>query len=570
MPPARHSAATLLQKAPRATRRSSRSRSGGARGCPVMDLVRTGRRPSTRRSSCASRSRWSRRSGRRAGARRPSARRRATGPDPSVRRIARVVQTGADGEPLFVEDAPAASRNWVDGAAVPCDARCRARALPVGKADRRALCRAAARSRSSSRQGAERAPGSGRDRSRRTAACALRANLEARDASRAKVVVAGAGAGAVPPCDVVVLDPPEDGSERRRRPPLRDCQRPKPGQAVYVACDPVTLGRDGASARAERAMWFAAIETVELFPQTGHVGDDRRLSIDVRRERTAANSVRNTASTEALLVQAQRFRLPSSGLRRLRAHFRGLCCNGLDCSFGFPNASHVRDSVLRSSRRTIVFCKAFELVLRCLEGSHAASPPPSARQIAPSVEGLALAARRPRPASACSGRAPTRCALLHALAIVGREATRRFRCSWPTASTTAARADARDRAQPHRSSVAATLSGSFYPVGRHRRAGREPPGAGSRRSPRPAPRSRGDHRRCVGRSRPATPPMIGPGRWSCVSSADGPRACSAGSPGRCRRAQGLLVRPLIRRVEPMCSSTSSGIDVAFATDPSER
>ena len=97
------------------------------------------------------------------------------------------------------------------------------------------------------------------------AASALRANLEARGL-HAKVVVADADAYAVGTCDVVVLDPPRMGAKGAATAIAR--QRPK--RVVYVACDPVTLARDGA-VLAEAGYVVRALETVELFPQTSHV-----------------------------------------------------------------------------------------------------------------------------------------------------------------------------------------------------------------------------------------------------------------------------------------------------------
>ena len=171
----------------------------------------------------------------------------------------RIVQTGADGEPVFI-GAGGFAQTSERGAAVLAT-RVAELALPVGKRIVELFLGSGTLSILLAK-GAETFVGVEIDRE---AAVCTRANLDARGL-RAKIVVADADAYAIPPCDVVVLDPPRTGAKRA----TAALATARPKRIVYVACDPVTLGRDVA-VLARAGYRIASIDTVELFPQTSHV-----------------------------------------------------------------------------------------------------------------------------------------------------------------------------------------------------------------------------------------------------------------------------------------------------------
>jgi 23S rRNA (uracil1939-C5)-methyltransferase len=100
----------------------------------------------------------------------------------------------------------------------------------------------------------------------RDACDAARKNLAARGLT-AKVTEADASSFAIPSgTRLVVLDPPRAGARDVAR---ALAEKPVPA-ALYVSCDPATLGRDLATL-APAGYEAAAVETFEMFPQTSHV-----------------------------------------------------------------------------------------------------------------------------------------------------------------------------------------------------------------------------------------------------------------------------------------------------------
>lgn len=73
--------------------------------------------------------------------------------------------------------------------------------------------------------------------------------------------------GAALPADVVILNPPRAGVDRRVTEVLQSCV-PRPKAVVYVSCDPATLARDVARMPDYR---IATLECYDMFPQTAHV-----------------------------------------------------------------------------------------------------------------------------------------------------------------------------------------------------------------------------------------------------------------------------------------------------------
>lgn len=69
------------------------------------------------------------------------------------------------------------------------------------------------------------------------------------------------------PADVVILNPPRSGLDRRVA-EILDSAQPAPRSVIYVSCDPATLARDVARMPAYR---IASIESFDMFPQTAHV-----------------------------------------------------------------------------------------------------------------------------------------------------------------------------------------------------------------------------------------------------------------------------------------------------------
>jgi len=98
------------------------------------------------------------------------------------------------------------------------------------------------------------------------AVACLRDNLAARGLS-GKAVAADADAYSIPArADLVVLDPPRGGAPGAAAAIAASGAR----AAVYVSCNPATLGRDLARLTAG-GLSMTHIEAVELFPQTSHV-----------------------------------------------------------------------------------------------------------------------------------------------------------------------------------------------------------------------------------------------------------------------------------------------------------
>lgn len=73
--------------------------------------------------------------------------------------------------------------------------------------------------------------------------------------------------GSVLPADVVILNPPRAGVDKRVTEILQVTQ-PPPAAIIYVSCDPATLGRDVARLPRYR---IASLESFDMFPQTAHV-----------------------------------------------------------------------------------------------------------------------------------------------------------------------------------------------------------------------------------------------------------------------------------------------------------
>ncbi len=67
--------------------------------------------------------------------------------------------------------------------------------------------------------------------------------------------------------DVVVIDPPRKGIERKLAERLAELKNPK---IVYISCDPDTLARD-CRAFTELGYIISEVRPVDLFPRTGHV-----------------------------------------------------------------------------------------------------------------------------------------------------------------------------------------------------------------------------------------------------------------------------------------------------------
>jgi 23S rRNA (uracil1939-C5)-methyltransferase len=69
------------------------------------------------------------------------------------------------------------------------------------------------------------------------------------------------------PTDVVILNPPRAGLEKRVT-EILEAIRPAPAAIVYVSCDPATLARDVGRLPHYR---IASLESFDMFPQTAHV-----------------------------------------------------------------------------------------------------------------------------------------------------------------------------------------------------------------------------------------------------------------------------------------------------------
>jgi 23S rRNA (uracil1939-C5)-methyltransferase len=69
------------------------------------------------------------------------------------------------------------------------------------------------------------------------------------------------------PADVVILNPPRAGVDKRVT-EILEAARPAPAAIVYVSCDPATLARDVARLPRYRV---ASLESFDMFPQTAHV-----------------------------------------------------------------------------------------------------------------------------------------------------------------------------------------------------------------------------------------------------------------------------------------------------------
>ncbi|MGQ0713178.1 MAG: class I SAM-dependent RNA methyltransferase [Gemmatimonadaceae bacterium] len=69
------------------------------------------------------------------------------------------------------------------------------------------------------------------------------------------------------PADVVILNPPRAGVDRRVT-EILERARPAPRAVIYVSCDPATLARDVARMPSYR---IESLESFDMFPQTAHV-----------------------------------------------------------------------------------------------------------------------------------------------------------------------------------------------------------------------------------------------------------------------------------------------------------
>ena len=69
------------------------------------------------------------------------------------------------------------------------------------------------------------------------------------------------------PADVVILNPPRAGVDKRVT-EILEATQPPPAAIIYVSCDPATLGRDVARLPRYRV---ASLESFDMFPQTAHV-----------------------------------------------------------------------------------------------------------------------------------------------------------------------------------------------------------------------------------------------------------------------------------------------------------
>jgi len=77
-----------------------------------------------------------------------------------------------------------------------------------------------------------------------------------------------ARAGALPPVDFLLLDPPRTGAEPEA---LSAIISLRPARVSYVSCDPATLARDLHALTAEGGYRIASLEAFDMFPQTHHV-----------------------------------------------------------------------------------------------------------------------------------------------------------------------------------------------------------------------------------------------------------------------------------------------------------
>lgn len=69
------------------------------------------------------------------------------------------------------------------------------------------------------------------------------------------------------PADIVILNPPRAGVDRRVA-EILERAHPAPSAVIYVSCDPATLARDVARMPTYQ---IASIESFDMFPQTAHV-----------------------------------------------------------------------------------------------------------------------------------------------------------------------------------------------------------------------------------------------------------------------------------------------------------
>lgn len=83
--------------------------------------------------------------------------------------------------------------------------------------------------------------------------------------------------------DVVLLDPPRAGAEKRLTQQIRDDLRPD--RILYVSCNPATLARDLARLCQDGAYTLQRAEGFDLFPQTPHVETLALLSRNCRSTR---------------------------------------------------------------------------------------------------------------------------------------------------------------------------------------------------------------------------------------------------------------------------------------------
>jgi len=106
-----------------------------------------------------------------------------------------------------------------------------------------------------------------------TAAADLAANLADLDSVEGHATTVAAFLRRSPErCDVAVLDPPRTGLERGVAEALLALAPPR---LLYLSCDPATLARD--LARLLPAYRLAALELIDLFPQTFHIETLARL-----------------------------------------------------------------------------------------------------------------------------------------------------------------------------------------------------------------------------------------------------------------------------------------------------
>jgi len=67
--------------------------------------------------------------------------------------------------------------------------------------------------------------------------------------------------------DVVVVDPPRQGIEKRALQAIADMV---PERIVYISCDPATMARD-LNFLLQRGYQAKRVQPVDMFPQTAHV-----------------------------------------------------------------------------------------------------------------------------------------------------------------------------------------------------------------------------------------------------------------------------------------------------------